>query len=290
MKALMMVAGSLVTGMAFSQAPDIRIRGDISLGFVSMSQSPLSFRTITPLGRFSTVSFAGTTPYGLKFSFSQRLANFDGDPDKEAFDEYYIEDPGSWRIGKQYVPFGGGTLFRESLLAVRGDTALLFEGVPVAFALVDSGENRQRGLVTRFGGRGFGVSAAVGQNFATNFSSLSPIRRYGEQIGDGTGWGQVFGVDWSRRFGKFSAKAETIWLRRPDLGQPELDIYDGQVSFDLGHKHSIFVGSTFERNQEVNWFRMGGVYNTARGVTVEATYRNRNGQFMDAAVFVRFKF
>src|SRR5207253_1549758 len=118
---------------------------------------------------------------------SQKFAKIPNDPDRDLLDQYYLEDEGIWRIGKQYLPFGSGRFLHESVLAVRGDTQLVLEGLPIVAAAVDNGKGRQRGFVGRIGSR-LGLSFALGSHFGINATSFTLVRRPEDSPGVGHGY------------------------------------------------------------------------------------------------------
>ena len=109
----------------FAQLADVRLRGDISIGVVK--SDGIQSASVTPLGRFSTLGLQAMLPVGVRINVIQRVSGFKNDVDDDGFDEYSIEDQGSWKVGKQYLPFGGGTLLRETAIAARIDSSLIFE-------------------------------------------------------------------------------------------------------------------------------------------------------------------
>lgn len=281
--------GSLVlASVAKSQLADVRFRGDLSFGLIQ--GDGLRTRAYTPAGRFSTLGITALLPIGIKANIFQRVANLPNDVDNDGFDEYSIEDPGSWKIGKQYLPFGGGTLMRETTLAARVDSALIFEGLPLALAIVDQGRGRQYGVSARLGSKGLGASVAFGRHFGINGTSLAIINR--PSLGEGNGWQRMFGADWNRRFGRFNAKIEGVILRGAEGISDDEEFVDVYVGYDLGQgrRHSIGFGATREVGSDITNFRLVGVYTAQKGVQVEGMLRQTSNAFVDFSVFLRVKF
>lgn len=280
----------LVTSGAFAQAPDVTIKGDLSLGFVSGKESPVGFRLITPLARFSTISLSTLTADGLTIKASQRLASISGDADNELFDEYYVEDAGSWRVGKQYLPFGGQFLLRESVLAARLDTSLIFEGLPLSIAFVDGGAGRQYGFVGRLGASGLGFSIASGAHWGVNGTAFAPAREFGSGLGRGSGFSRVLGFDWNRRFGKVTVRYESLSLIDPEIGGPDSQLDDLGVTYDLGNRHLIGLGWTKGFQTDGRILRVTGSYNARKGFSGEAMFRTLDGRFLDVSMMLRVRF
>jgi hypothetical protein len=281
--------GSIVwIAAARAQLADVRFRGDLSFGLIQ--SDGLRARAYTPLGRFSTLGIQAMLPVGIKANIFQRVSNLPNDVDNDGFDEYSVEDPGSWKLGKQYLPFGGGTLMRETALAVRVDSALIFEGLPLAIAIVDQGRGRQYGLSARLGSKGLGASVAIGRHFGINGTSLAVINR--PSIGEENGWQRMFGADWNRRFGRFHAKIEGVILRGAEGISDDEEFVDVYVGYDIGQgrRHSIGFGATREIGNDVTNFRLMGTYTAQKGVQLEGMLRQTSNSFVDFSVFLRIKF
>jgi hypothetical protein len=290
MKLLAATGFACFAGASFGQFPDVKIKGDFSLGLTSSKDFSLGAKSYTPLGRYSTFSLLTTLPIGLKVFLSERSEAITNDVDQESFDEYYIEDAGLWRAGKQVIPFGGGGFFRQSVLAARVDSKLLLEGLPISVAFVDGGKGRQYGLAGRIGGRGLGISFCVGRHWGINSTALALSQSIQTPEGAGNGWRQAFGMDLTRRTGKTNYRTEFLLLRDGEGSSTERDIGDFQIGYDLGHRHSATFGVTKVFDDPNFLFRFGGVYNAAKGIQVEGLYRTKNGDFRDFSVFLRFRF
>jgi len=272
----------------FAQLADVRLRGDISVGVVKSDGIQLA--SVTPLGRFSTLGLQAMLPVGVRINVIQRVSGFKNDVDDDGFDEYSIEDQGSWKVGKQYLPFGGGTLLRETAIAARIDSSLIFEGLPLALALVDQGSGRQYGVSARVGSRGQGVSVAFGKHFGINGTSFAVVNR--SSTGEHSGWGRMYGADWNRRFGRFNAKVEGVILRAPEANQNDEEWLDLSLGYDLGinKRHSVLVGATSEIGTNLIFYRVQGVYTAQKGVQLEGLYRQNSNGFLDFSIFLRLKF
>ncbi len=279
-----------LAGVVVAQAPDVKIKGDLSLGMTSSNDFSLGAKSYTPLGRYSTISLQAMLPIGLKVFLSERSGTITNDTDRDSFDEYYVEDPGLWRVGKQYLPFGGGGFFRQTVLAARVDSKLLIDGLPVSVAFVDGGKGHQYGIVGRIGGRGLGLSFCLGSHWGINSTALSLTQSMEAPEGVGNGWKQAFGFDIGRRTGKLNYRTEILLLREAEGTSVDKELGDFQISYDLGHKHSALFGVSKSFGETNLQFRFGGTYNAAKGVQLESLYRTTNGQFRDFSVFLRFRF
>ncbi|MEI7577259.1 MAG: hypothetical protein WCK51_10220 [Armatimonadota bacterium] len=270
---------------AQSQAPDVRIKGDVSLSYINNEGAGL--RTISPLNRYSTISLSTLSPLGFNILLSQRFSFIQDDADNEFFDEYYVEDSGSWRVGKQYLPFGGGQIMRETALAARIDSNLIFEGLPLSLALVDAGKGRQAGVIGRLGGRGYGFSAALGDHWGINGTALNLFQSLGPGMGRESGYQQAFGFDWNQRAGRLTTRYESVALRRPNQASDELNLTDLSFTYDLGGRNQLLFGVSDGRDR---WLRFGGTYNAKHGVTIEVLSRAQNGKIVESSLTFRIKF
>jgi len=81
--------------------------------------------------RSTTLALLFSLEPGFDVTFSERFQKIEGDADDEQLDEYFIEDKGYWRFGKQYLPFGRNIVFRDSVYAGRLNPRNGEEGFPV---------------------------------------------------------------------------------------------------------------------------------------------------------------
>ena len=205
-----------LTSLCVAQVPDVQIKLDLSLAYRIDSLGQGRVRWYDYAGRYSTVGLRFTLEPGFKAVVTERLGKIPGNSDAEQLDEYFIEDPGLWRLGKQYIPFGRG-LVRESVIAARGETNLFLEGIPVVAALCDGGTGRPRGVSGRIGGR-VGLSVLVGEYFGASSTSFSPFHVPETSPGSRRGYGFAIGCDGSKRLGSWTIAGEAVALRRGKPG------------------------------------------------------------------------
>lgn len=284
---LVLLSLSLFPLPSVAQAPDIRARLDLALTFDSREGSPGRVRLYSPLGRPSTVGLTLLLENGLNVNVSERLQRLPGDSGADLFDEAYIEDPGLYRVGKQYLPFGSGRLLRESVLALRIDSNLIAENLPVTLAFANEGRGRQNGVFVRVG-RGFGASLAYGEHFGIDATDLGVIRHPEDAPGRGRGWRQAIGFDAARRAGKLSLSGEfASFLGGPDRPLTVLDL-EGVFAADA--YHSIGLGySHTEGSQQRDFLRLFGRVHATRNVDVEPLVRIRGSRLFDLAATLRLK-
>ncbi len=273
-----------------AQNPDVRIRSDIRLHYRSERLGDSSLRWYDPLGRHSLVSIEFGLEPGFRGFVSERLQKIPDNSDNEQLDEYYVEDPGLWRVGKQYMPFGKQRILNEAARGARGDTNLILESIPVAIAVCDNGSGRTRGIFARAGGR-FGVSGAYGNHIGAQSTSLVGIRRPEDAKGFGRGYKAAVGVDYARKYGNLSMEGEVVALR---AGMSSADI-DKEVSeLALGYTASktVWLGLAWSRDwrESVGLLRAEGRIEPYRNLFIEPMVRMKNSRLFDVGISVRAKF
>lgn len=213
MRAITLGCGAvLATCFAAAQTPDLVIFTDARMSFVTRDGGDSRLRWYDPMGRHGVVGLSMVLENGYRVMLTQRLERVPGDGDPELLDEAYINNPGFWRVGRQFLPFGTQTLFRESVLAARLDTQLVFGELPLQIAGCDGGSGRTRGVAGRIG-RSTGVSFAFGDHFGIASTALTPIRTPEETPGRGRGWEFVVGADSTVPWGPGEVQFEFVVLR-----------------------------------------------------------------------------
>lgn len=186
--------------LAHSQTPDFKLVATLRPTQRTIRNSSNAWRWYDHRARHSTVGLRLFLEPGFQAMVSQRLQQIPNDPDRDSLDEYYVEDPGHWRVGKQVLPFGRAGILRENVLAARTQTRLVFEDVPITIAGCDAGHSLTRGAVGRLGTR-LGLSFALGNHFGIAPASLIAFREPEASPGKGRGYREVFGADYSFRLG-----------------------------------------------------------------------------------------
>ncbi len=279
-----------LTALAAAQTPDVFVKFDARLNYRTVPNGQSTLRWYDSLGNLSTVALTFTLEPGFTVLFSERLQRLPGSGDPEMLDEYYIEDPGYWRFGKQYLPFGQQRLIRESVSAARIDTTLGNEAFPLALAWCDAKGGRQRGLVGRLGTR-VGVSFAFGEHFGISQTTLALFRPYEEALGKGYGYRQVFGLDAARKIGLFDAKAEFVAFRDGHKSATSnKDVSDLELSYDPSKTRGITFGWTRDWTEYVNVFRAQGRFLVATNAWVEPLVRLKGGKVLDFGVAMHVRF
>lgn len=277
----------LLPAAAIAQTPDVVIRIEANPQLRIDSDGKSSFRWYDTLGRHSTVGLSMILEPGFRLFVTERLQRMPTDDDQ--LDEYYLEDEGNWRVGKQYLPFGQQTLLRESVQAVRVDSTLLIEGLPVSLAFCDGGDGRQKGAVARVG-TWLGVSLALGTHFGIDGTSLALIRDPAGAPGKGRGYKQAVGVDLFKRYRGWRLQAEVVSLREGNtVADREGEVSDLSLSYQQSLSNSLVLGWSRDWRSDADFFRAQAKLLLMRGVWLEPLLRFRGSEFYDFGMALRMK-
>ena len=275
---------------AVAQTPDVAVKLDAVLHYRSGMNQPTTLRFYDSLAHPSTVALTFHLETGFRGYVSERLQKIPNDGDSEQLEQYYIEDPGIWRFGKQALPFGKESLLRMMGKAARGDATLPFRYLPVAGAICDNGEGLTRGVVGRIGSRALGASFAVGRNIGIDSSCLAVLRRPEDGLGSGRGYQQAYGVDYGRKLGDWRVQAEYVTLLRGETPKDVVqDVSDIMFILEPTRYQSVTFAWSREWGQTLDMFRIEAHIWATRNVWIEPLVRYRNGSFFDLGVSVRVK-
>lgn len=289
MKGLGTAILAAIATSACAQAPDVTIKLDARLNYRSAPKDANTQRMYDSLGNYSLVSLSFKLEPGFNVLVSQKLQRFDGNRDKDLLDQYYIEDEGIWRLGKQYLPFGGGKLVRESAFAARGDTNLIIEGIPISAAAVQGEGGRQSGAVGRLGGR-IGFSFFYGEHFGIDGTTLTLTRTPREALGKGRGYKRAFGLDFSKGIGEFNLAFDSVVFREPNSSLDDnFEAADVSATYTPSKYQTYFAGWTWRTNPSANYWRLGGSVFLTNGVYIEPMVRYRNGEVFDFNLAIRVR-
>jgi hypothetical protein len=278
-----------MAAIAPAQIPDVKVRLDAVLSYVTERDGDAKIRYYSLFGRHGTAALIFQLEPGFTGFLSQKLERIPNDPDRDSVDEAYIEDEGIWRVGKQYLPFGSGNILRESVVAARADTTLVIEELPIRMAFCDAGTERQRGVVARLGSN-LGASVAFGEHFGINGTAMSQIRRPEESPGRGRGWRRAFGFDVNQQYGKVNVKGEAVLLRDGHTPLDEdLAIFDVTANWIPNGFSEITLGYTREAGRGNDFFRAIVDLEATENVTLRPFARMRSGRLWDLGIEVRVR-
>ncbi len=289
MKSWAVLVGMGLAAIAPAQVPDVKLRLDAVMSYRQDRNGDAKIRYYSVFGQFSTVALRFELEPGFTGFLSQKLERIANDADRGSVDEAFVEDEGIWRVGKQYLPFGSGEILRESVMAVRADTDLIVEALPIRIARADAGPRRQRGGVVRLGTNP-GVSIAIGEHFGINGTSLTQIRRPEETPGAGRGWRKAFGFDVRQRYRLVEVKGEAVILRD---GHTPLDqntaIFDVSATYAPTGFSTMTLGFTREVQRSTDIFRLVGEVEATENVFLRPFARMRSGRLWDLGIEVRVR-
>lgn len=277
--------------MAFGQAPALILKADVRLSYLNTIGLGSRVRWYDPMGRHSLVGMTMIVEPGYYVRITERLQRIDGDPDRELIDEAFVEDPGNWRVGRQYLPFGTQVVVREAALAARSDRLLTVRKLPVVFALFDNGAGKPRGVVGRIG-TWVGVSLAYGEHLCTSGTSLTAFRRPEDSPGAGRGYALVGGFDATRSFGPATVQIEYVGLRRgAAAGDRSEDATDLRATIrPFQGSTRIVAGWSRTWRAKEDFYRLESEQQLSRNVSLEAFVRFQRSAFTDFAVGTRIRF
>jgi hypothetical protein len=210
MKRLSLLAGlGAVAAFAVGQTPDALVKLDLRMSFSGGLGRDTVFRTFDPHALPSTVGLNLTLEPGYQAVVTQRFQRIAGDADDEQLDESYVEDPGYWRAGKQYLPFGTGRIVVETATAAKVHIEVGGDQVPAELAVCQGQKKTAKGFVGRIGGKA-GLSFAFGGNFGASATSLANLRLPEGSPGKGRGWSRVIGADYTTKRKLWTSSLEVV--------------------------------------------------------------------------------
>ena len=276
--------------LALAQIPDVKIKVEFRPTYRSATGEDSSLRWYDWTGRHSLAEIELRLEPGYRAYFAERFQKIPGDPDNEQLDQYFVEDPGLWRVGKQQIPFGLNRVLNEKGLGARGDTSFLIGSQEISGAVFDNGTNKLRGASLRIGDR-IGASIEVGDHIAAQASALSVLRRVEDAPGLGRGYRLAIGAHFRRTWGLYSVEAEGVALRNGHTAlDPSADVSDVQFTLRADNRRSLSLGWTRDWRQSANFVRATGRFVMHRNVALEPMVRLRNGRVFDAAITTVVKF
>jgi len=261
MRKIVIFLAMVMTVFAQAQTPDIIIAIDLRPTFLWGDGRNAELRWFDAYALPSTVGFKGRMADGNRFAVTQRLARHLGDGDPDQVDEFYFESPGDWKIGKQVLPFGQHSLYRETTPALRLNTQLVFEDAPLDFAVTDAGTGRPRGVTGRIG-RNTGLSFALGENFGVQDTAFAILRKDIRGAGKNRGYRSIYGLDTVLFKYPLTFEGEIILARQGHSASDEdLNISDLRAIYQMPNgKDRITAAWAREWRSNVDSFRLDGEF------------------------------
>jgi hypothetical protein len=234
--------------LAFAQSPDVVPFVEFRPTWIVRSGARNLFHYYDEDARYSLVGLKMLLETGHRVYVAQRFERVDNSGDPDTVDEYYVEDRGEWRVGKQYLPFGRRGLLRETVLAVRADLDVFTDDLPLAVAACDGGSGRPRGFVARLG-RSVGASVATGKHFGIQATSLTSFRAPEAAPGVNRGHRLILGLDVSRSFGSGFATIEAVALRDGHTPMDlDKDLSELRIDFRIPGRLPYRAGASWVRD------------------------------------------
>lgn len=274
-----------------AQVPDIKIIGDLRPTLVSRHAAGTRFQWYDERARHSTLGLLLTLEPGFMAQVTQRLQRIPNDPDADALDEYWVEDPGYWRVGKQLIPFGRESLIRMMAPAVRGDTTLVFDETPACIVALDAGTRRARGVVARLGKR-LRLNLALGNHFGIAAGDLVDFRDPEDSPGAGRGYQVLAGADCYWKLNRLvTLSAEYVAMRS---GETPLDRPEDASELGLRMRSNglpLSVEAAWSRlwREDTDAFRIEATYDVYDRVTLSARARWLDRKWRDVGLTLRIR-
>ena len=274
--------------ITFAQQPQVSINLDLWPTVRADREGKFRFHWYDDAGHHSVVSLTMLTEVGFRAFVSQRLEIISGDADNEYLNEFYVEDTGYWRVGKQLLPFGLESLERELVTAARANTRFALGGWPLKIAWCGGNVGLPTGYVARVG-RAFGLSIASGRHFGVSGLAFQEVRRPEDSPGRGRGYREMYGADFTQRVGSLRLEGEWVRTRRGhsvedvdnDFGFVRVvysltasqtlaltwarDFTAGADHYRL--RHSLLVHDRLDTYQQVRW-RRGSIGEASLGLRI----------------------
>jgi len=278
--------------IAYAQVPNAAVRVDLFPSYISETGSKNRIRWYDPMARVSTVGMGLNLEPGYYVLITERLQRISGDLDKQQLDEFYVEEPGFWRVGRQYIPFGRQNLVRQASTAVRtSQLPFLKKAIPIQLAFVHDGGKQARGLVGRLGTKVVGVSLAYGDHFLLPSTNLAQFSDFENKDPNRKGYKLMVGLDLTRKWGQLELAAEYLGLRRGEsLAERARDITDFTVTARPDNKTKLTAGWVRDYKQGIDLYRFESEIIANRNVAIRSFVRFDRGAWKDLSVGVRIRF
>jgi hypothetical protein len=277
-------------GLIQAQNPNVAFRVDLVPTYISSKGSDNRVRWYDALGRFSTVGFGINLETGHYVLVTERMARIRNDRDREQLDELYVEDPGLWRLGRQYLPFGAQGIYREVGNAIRIDSEKFAKHLVASIAVVDNGPGRTRGAIGRVGTRQAGLSLGWGERFGQSSTVLAVVRDV-EQPLAGIGSRVLLGADVRLPAGALDVIAEHLLMRRGNSAKDvSRDVTDLRVSSQQNSAAKFVLGWSRDWTRKSDFYRIESELVVVKNVALKSLVRFEGGAWKDLSIGARIRF
>ncbi|MCW5938247.1 MAG: hypothetical protein KF884_08160 [Fimbriimonadaceae bacterium] len=281
MNRLFVAVLALASMVALGQSPDVVPFVEFRPTWTVRSGAKNLFHYYDEDARYSLVGLKMLLETGHRVYVAQRVERIDNSGDPDTVDEYYVEDRGEWRVGKQYLPFGRRGLLRETVLAARIDLDFISDELPLAVAACDGGSGRPRGVVARLG-RSVGASVATGKHFGIQATSFTAVQAPETATGVGRGHRLILGLDAARSFGSGFATFEAVALREGHTAADrDRALTEARIDFRVPGRLPYRVGASWARDwsDSRDYFAIRGELGTGERISYSPVLRFEGRKF-----------
>lgn len=281
---ILILALACAATSASAQVASLKATLDLHLVYQQLGSEQSTFHTYTPQGQFSLFVLTAQTYQGFKIYVSQPLERVSNDPDRDSLQNYYIEDPGVWRVGKQFMKFGAGEIIRDNALAVRSDQVISNWGLPISVIACSSGRYLPTGVIVNIGGN-YGVSVAVGENFSISTTSLLNVRLASDSPGLGNGYRRIYDAWYRVNVPHYQYWIEAAALRQGNSALATDDFVSSTgVTFFADANRSFTFSISHDSAQRADFFALASQFKLSKNVSLSPFVRFKNGNMFDASL------
>jgi hypothetical protein len=219
---------------------------------------------------------------------SQRFGSPTAGADQDAIEEAFIEQPGEWRLGKLFMPFGRGMTLRDTGVGGEYRTRLLINDLPIRIAFSAQSGRRTEGVSARIGSV-LGLSVAWGSHWGAQATSLSAIREPWQAPSGARGHRLAVGMDGAFRLAGAEGEAEAVLLRDGGAQDPDASILSAKLTW-AGGQFPISVLLTHELQDGQSWAALSSRASLGTVAWMEPSLRFGPDGFRDLWLTVRAAF
>jgi hypothetical protein len=279
---------AFLAALSPAQTPTVTPFIDLRVGFAAISDSDAALRPYGPDGRFSRVGLQIAFERGVRGLVTQRFGSPPAGSDQDAIEEAYLEQPGEWRIGKLFMPFGRGLSLRETGIGAEYRTQLLIDDLPIRIAYSGQRARRTEGISARIG-RVWGASIAWGSHWGTQAGSLTAIRDPWLAPEGGRGHRLAIGLDGGFALGPVEASFEGLALRDGGALDPNEEVLILQGAW-TGPSLPLTLSLAQEVRAGRTWTALGARTALGSAVWMEPSLRFGPDGFRDFWIVARAAF
>ncbi len=273
MRILLVLLAMLSFSHLLCQKTPVTISADLypTLRFVEGQEA--RFLLYDDSGQFSRLRLGVGLENGWFLRVFQKFGRVDGEVDKTTIEEGFIENPGSWAVGKVYLPFGSGRVIRENGYGGRLEFDIEFLNLPVQIGYVGNPSGATQGGTIRVG-ESAGISVAFGEFFGISSTSLTQIRFPEDSPGLGRGYRLLYGADGKLQFGDWTFGGELVFCRdgHESLDADE-DLLNGYLTYQSPTGPLLLLETTFLLKENKSFYKASAEIPFSKKLFVVPTIR-----------------